>query len=153
MNSHFFAFIISEQLLLLQSETSTEQPLLQNRELSGQLPFETATFLVEELFRKKDIYRRATFSKQVILHIINFSRKAIFWKKLIIQKSNTLYYLLLLESCFLEQQPLFQRRYLLYHFTFQKTCFFTRYFFRRVNISQLRFLSTAILLTYLLVNK
>ena len=100
MNSHFFAFIISEQLLLLQSETSTEQPLLQNRELSGQLPFETATFLVEELFRKKDIYRRATFSKQVILHIINFSRKAIFWKKLIIQKSNTLYYLLLLESCF-----------------------------------------------------
>ena len=146
MNSHFFAVIISEQLLL-QSETSTEQPLLENF-FSKQLPFWRKNCL-----EKKDIYRRATFSKQVLLHIINFFRKAIFWKKLIIQKSNTLYYLLLLESCFLEQQPLFQRRYLLYHFTFQKTCFFTRYFFRRVNISQLRFLSVAILLTCLLVIK
>ena len=65
----------------------------------GQLLIETAIFLEEELFRKKDIYRRATFSKQVLLHIINFFRKATSWKKLIIQKSNTLYYLLFLESC------------------------------------------------------
>ena len=36
----------------------------------GQLLFETAIF--RRMIRKKDIYRRATFSKQVLLHIINF---------------------------------------------------------------------------------
>ena len=154
-----FLWTVTFSLLLFQNSFFFRAKLLQSSHFlrigiylgscfSKQLPFWRKNCL-----EKKDIYRRATFSKQVLLHIINFFRKAIFWKKLIIQKSNTLYYLLLLESCFLEQQPLFQRRYLLYHFTFQKTCFFTRYFFRRVNISQLRFLSTAILLTYLLVNK
>ena len=49
---------------------------------------------------KKDIYRRATFSKHVLLHSINCFRKVACWKKLIIQKSNTLCYLLFLESCF-----------------------------------------------------
>ena len=62
MNSHFFAVIISEQLLL-QSETSTEQPLLENRNLFGQLLFETATFLAEELFRKKRYIQKSYFFK------------------------------------------------------------------------------------------
>ena len=82
LRSSFFRTVNFSQLLF--------QPLLENRKLFRAVTFRNNHFLAEELFRKKDIYRRATFSKQVLLHIINFFRKATFWKKLIIQKSNTL---------------------------------------------------------------
>ena len=64
----------------------------------GQLRIETTIFLGKELFRKKYIYIRSTFSKQVLLQIITFFRKATCWKKLIIQKSKALYTLLFQES-------------------------------------------------------
>ena len=97
-NSHFFAVIISEQLLF-QSKTSTEQALLQNRKLFRAVNFRNSYPFGGGIAQKKEIYRRATFSKQIILHSINIFRKATYWKKLIIQKSNTLFYILFLESC------------------------------------------------------
>ena len=152
MNSHFFAVIISEQLLL-QSEISTEQPLLENRNLFGQLLFETATFLAEELFRKKRYIQKSYFFKAG-----TSAHHQLFQESYILEKANNSEKQYSVLHTFSGKLPFqsghfFKRRYLLQHLPFQKTCFFTRYFFRRVNISQLRFLSTAILLTYLLVNK
>ena len=40
-----------------------------------------------------------TFSKHVLLRSIKFFRKAIFWRNLMIQKSNTLYCILFPERC------------------------------------------------------
>ena len=77
LRSSFFRTVNFSQLLFqnsffFQDKTSTEQPLLENRKLFRAVTFRNNHFLAEELFRKKDIYRRATFSKQVLLHIINF---------------------------------------------------------------------------------
>ena len=60
--------------------------ILRIRNFLAQLPFETATYI------------RATFSKQILLHNKNFFRKAKFWKKLLFQKSNIVYYLFFLEG-------------------------------------------------------
>ena len=69
------------------------------------------------------------------------------WKKLIFQKSNIPHYLPFPESC------LFKRANFLKDATFYSSYFFTTYFFVRVTISQLRFLSTFTLLIYSLVIK
>ena len=84
--SSFFFF--SEQQRF-QSETSTEQLLIENRLIR------TATFQRTNLFNQyiqvslvqnKDICRRATFLKKVILYSIKFFRTATFSVKLILQK-------------------------------------------------------------------
>ena len=72
-NSHFFAAITFSEQLLFQTETSTEQPLLENRKFFIAVTFRNSYFL-EELFRIKISKKRATFSKQVLLHNINFFR-------------------------------------------------------------------------------
>ena len=94
-----------------------------------QLLFEATIFLAKELFRKKDIYRRTTFSK-LFLHIINFFRKATFWKKLLIQKSNALYYLLFLESC-LFRAAAFSKDATFYSITFSGDLLFYKILFRK----------------------
>ena len=58
--------------------------------------------------------------------------------------------LFLQNSCFF---LLFQNSYLLYQLPFQKSYFFTTYFFRGVTISQLWLLSAVTLFIYLLVIK
>ena len=103
LRSSFFR-TVTFSLLLFQISFIFRAKLLQSNyylrigSYLGQL-LSKQLFLAEELFLKKDIYRGDTFSKQVLLHIINFSRKATYWKKLITQKSSTLYYLLFQESC------------------------------------------------------
>ena len=116
-----------------------------------------------EIVSNKDIYRMTTFLKQLLLYSINFFRGVTFWKKLMFQKSNIPYYLLFLRSCLFRaatflKEATFYRIYLSRRAAFLQPifseelryCFFTTYFFGRV-ISQLRFLSKAVLLIYLLV--
>ena len=82
-NSHFFAAVIFLEQLLFQGQTSTGQPILENRYFFNG----TATFWAEELFRIN------ISTKQVLLLSIDFFRSATFWKKLIFQKTNISLYL------------------------------------------------------------
>ena len=80
-NSFFFGAKILQSSHFLRIQSSLQQLLF-------------GTAFSEELFRIKISKKRATFSKQVLLHSINLLRKATFWKKLIFQ-----HYILFLESC------------------------------------------------------
>ena len=132
-NSHFFAVIISEQLLF-ESETSTDHQPLFNSNLFRAVTFRNSYLFGRETVKKKI---RDTFSKQVLLHIINFLRKAIYWKKLIIQKSNTLYYLLFSKSSFFRAAA------------FSKdAAFYSIYVFRRPAFLQLTFSEELIFHSY-----
>ena len=96
----------------------------------------------------KNILKRATFSKLVILHSFNFFRKAAFWKKLVFQESNILHCLLFLESflfraaTFLEDST-FYSTYLFrrptFNIAFQKSYYFkTMLFFPQWHLSVIR---------------
>ena len=86
----------------------------------GQLLFWKATFLVEYLLRIKISTEELLWLMQVLLHSINFFRRAAFSKKLFFQKRNILHYLL------------FQESYLFAAATFSKdVTFFTRNLFSR----------------------
>ena len=108
----------------------------------GQLLRQNSYFLVKQLVQNKDIYRRAAFLRQVLLHSINifridtfltktllqrwyFFRTVTFWKKLIIHKSNIPQYFLFLESHFFRAA------------TFCKDLtIHSSYYFRRATFSQ-----------------
>ena len=89
----------------------------------------------EELFRIKISKKRATFSKQVLLHSINLFRKAILWKKLIFQKINFRITYFFWRAVFLEQllfqktlpsiAATFSEELLFYNILFQKSYYFT----------------------------
>ena len=80
--------------------------------------------------QNKDTYTRATFLKQVLLYRINFFRKVHFGKKLNFQKSNIPYYLLFLESCFIEWL-LFRKGFAFYSSCFSKELLFHNIVFQR----------------------
>ena len=85
------------------------------------------------------IYVQKSYSKQVLLHSINFFRTATFWEKQILQKCNILHYLVCLESHFYRAATF--SKDLTFHscFLFQTSYFFRTYFYRRDTISQLYF--------------
>ena len=99
-----------------------------------QLLFETAIFS-EEVLRIKISKKRATFSKQVLLHSINLFRNAILWKKLIFQKINFRITYFFWRAVFLEQllfqktlpsiAATFSEELLFYNILFQKSYYFT----------------------------
>ena len=96
----FFRGVTFSQQLFFQNSFFFRAKILQNSHFLRisslwQLLSATAIF---SLFRIKISKKRVTFSKQVLLHNINFFRKGILWKKLIFQRSNILYYTLFLES-------------------------------------------------------
>ena len=109
-NSHFFTAVIFSEQLLFQSKTFTEQPLTGSS--LGQLLFEIG------IVYNKNIYIRATFSKQVLLHSISFFRRATFWKMIVFQKRNIPYCLLFLES-YLLRAPTFSDELLYHNILFQ----------------------------------
>ena len=107
-----------------------------------QVLFGTATFLGVEMFRIKISTEELLFRNQVLLHSINFFQRAAFWKKA--NFSEKQYSTLFTFSGELSFQSgyFFKKRYLLFQLPSQKSYFFTTYFFRRVTVSQLPFLST-----------
>ena len=90
-NIHFFPAIFSPEYLLVQSETSTQEPNLENRKFFSAVTFQNSypqkTSTEELLFRSRFFCTTSTFSK-----------KARFWKRLLFQKSKIPYYLLFLGS-------------------------------------------------------
>ena len=122
-NSHFLVGVIFSEWLLFRSENPIEQPLLESRKFSTAVTFRNSYFFRRNCWRY--IYlKRATFSKQVLLHSINFFRKATFWKKLIYQKVNFRITYFFWWAVFLELV------------LFQKTLTFSsRYLFRRAAFS------------------
>ena len=129
--SSFSRAVASPQLLFFQNTYFIRVKILLSSHFSkmgsflGQYFVGTATFLVEKPAQNEDIYRRATFSNQVLPHRQNFLRTdifstkvllqkryffgtATFWKKLIFQKSNIPHYILFLKSHFAERL-LFQK--------------------------------------------
>ena len=89
-----------------------------------QLPFGTVIFFGGTVL-DKGIWKRATFSKQVLLQSIDLFRKATFWKKLIFQKSNIPHYLHFLESCLFRATTLSK-----------DATFYSSYLFRRATFLQ-----------------
>ena len=131
-NNHFFSAIFFQNSYFFRSKLLPTNHTLRIRNSLVQLPFGTVTnrsYLQERYF---------TFSNQILLHCINFLKKAKFWKKLLFQKSSVLHYLFFLEGYLFND--FFVNRYLL-----QKSCIFTTYLFRRVTISQVPLFSTATL--------
>ena len=80
-NSHFLAAVIFFQnTYFFGAKHLLSSHFLRIGSSLGQLLFGTATFLANELFW------RTLFSKQLLLHSINFLRRATFLEKLIFQK-------------------------------------------------------------------
>ena len=86
------------EYLLFWSKTSTQQPLLENMKLFRAITFRNSYIFGGAIVQNKEIYRRASFLKQVFPHTISFFRRGKFSKKLVFQKRNIPHYLLLLES-------------------------------------------------------
>ena len=80
-NSQFFAAVIFPEQRLLQSETSTVQSPFENRKFFSVVTFWSSYLFGEEIVQTKDFYIIATFSKQVLLHSINYFRRATFREK------------------------------------------------------------------------
>ena len=135
-NSHFFPAFFSPEYLLVQSETSTQEPNLENRKFFSAVTFQNS-------------YPQKTYTEELLLWsrffcpTSIFSKKARFWKRLLFQKSKIPHYLLFPENCLFNS--FFINRYILSQLYFQKSFFFTTYLFRRVTISQVSFFSTATL--------
>ena len=86
------------EYLIFRSEISTEQPLLEKKKFFRAVTFRKSHYFGGGIAQNKDIYRRAHFSKQVLLHRISFFRRAESSKKIISQKRNIPHFLFFLES-------------------------------------------------------
>ena len=138
-NNHVLAAVIFSEYKLFRSETSTKQPLFENRKFSvGQLLLGTATFLAEELFRVKSSFFKAGASAQHQLFQESYVfRKANF-------SENILHYLLCLES-YLSRVTTFPKNIIFY-----RRCLFRKATFIFL---QVYFLSTATFTIFQLVIK
>ena len=97
-NNHFFRSIYLFRIATFSERNSSEQPLFEKRKFFRAVTFPNSYLFGGEIVQNKNIYRRVTFSKRVLLHSMHVFRKATFWKKLTSQKSNIPHYLLFLES-------------------------------------------------------
>ena len=157
LRSSFFRTVTFSQLLF-QNSFFFRAKLLQNSHFLrigrylGHLLFETAIFGGRIVYKKRYLQKSYFFKAGISAH-------QLFQESYILEKANNSDKQYSLIPTFSGELPFqsghfFRRRYLLQHLPFQKTWLFTRYFLlRKVNISQLRLLSTATLLIYLLVIK
>ena len=147
----FFRTVAFSQELFFQNSFIFEAKILQSSHFLRiesslrQLLFRTAIFFGGTVY-DKDIYKRATFSKQVTLHKINLFRKATFWKKLIFQEINFCITYIFWRAFFLEQLFL-QKTLPSIAATFSEELLFYNILFQK------KFLSLVTLLIYSLVIK
>ena len=144
-SSVFKRVISSQQLFFLEyitfrNETSTVQPLCENRKFFRAVTFRSSFFFSGLIFQNKDIYRRAP-----LIEAGTSAQHELFQKSYIFQEPT------FSGELSFQSGHFFKSRYLLQQQPFQKSYFLTIYFFRRVTISQPRFLSTATLTIYQLV--
>ena len=74
------------EYLLFWSKTSTQQPLLENMKLFRAITFRNSYIFGGAIVQNKDIYRRASFLKQVFPHTISFFRRGKFSKSQFFRK-------------------------------------------------------------------
>ena len=150
--SHFFTVVIffSEQLLF-QCETSTEQPLLENRTFFRKIHFRNSYPFGGRIVQNKNVYREANFSKQVLLQNIIFCRRAKFWKNLIFSKALFRIIYFSWRAIFLERL-LFEITLLSTAATFSEDSIFTKDFQKRYYVTA-TFFSQLTLPIYQLVIK
>ena len=139
---HFTTAVIFSECLIFMNETSTEQPLCENRKFFRAVPFQNSYFSGGVIAQNKDIYKRAP-----LIEARNSAQHQLFQKRYIFEKPTFAGELTFQSGCF------FKKRHLLQQQHFQKSYFLTAYFFRRVAISLLRFLSSATLTIYQFVIK
>ena len=96
--SHSLAVFIFFRIPIFLSETSTKEPLLENRKCFRAVSSRNSYFFCARITYNNVIYRRDLLFKQVLLHSISFYRRATFSKKLTFQKRSILNYLLFLKS-------------------------------------------------------
>ena len=134
-NSHLFTAVIFSEQLLFQSKVSTEQTLFEGKKFFGAVTFWDSCIFGGGFVQNKDIYRKFTFSKQVLLNRIKF-----FKKSNILEKPNfsekqysglpTFYFLLepsLLQKTLPSIAATFSEELFFFNIYFQKNCKFHRY--------------------------
>ena len=121
-NNNFFSAIFFQNHYFFRDKHLPRNRTLRTGNSLVQLPFGTAT--------NRRYLQKSYFWRQILLHSINFFKKARFWKKLLFQKSNIPHDLFFQESYLFN--GFFINRYLLQQLHFQKSCFFRTYIFRRV---------------------
>ena len=123
--SHFLAVIIFSEYLIFRNETSTEQPLCENRKFFREVTFGNSYFFGEVIAQNKHICRRAPSIEAGTSVQHQLFQKGYIFKKLFFQKRNIPHYLLFLES------------YLFREATFSKDItFYSSNLFRRASFSQ-----------------
>ena len=140
--SHFLVTVIFLEYLIFRNETSTQQPLCENRKFFRAITFRNSYFFGGVIAQSKDIYRRAP-----LIEAGTSAQHQLFQKSYIFKKPT-----------FPEEPPFqsgnfFKRRNLLQKKAFQEGYFLATCFFIKVAILQLLFLSTATLTIYQLVIK
>ena len=128
--------------LIFRKQTSIEQSLCQNRKFFRVVTFRDSYFFGGVIAQNKDIYRRTP-----LIEAGTSAQHQLFQKSFIFEKP-TFPGELPFQGC-----HFFKRRYFLQQQPFLKGYFLTTYFFRRVAISKLNFLSTATLIIYQLAIK
>ena len=118
----FFAVIISEQLLF-QSETSTEQPLLDNRKL-----FRAVTFRSNYLFGGGIVQKKRYLQKNYFFKAGTSAHHQLFQESYILEKATNSEKQCSLLPTFPGELPFqsgrfFKRRYLLQHYLFRRPAF------------------------------
>ena len=127
LRSSFFRTVTFSQQLVFSE--SAEQPFLENRKFFTGVTFWNSYPFGGGIIQNKDIQGKTAFSKQVLLHSINFFRKARFWEILIFHKSNIPHYLLFYGELPFQSGCRFKRCYLVQQLPFQKGYFFSQHTF------------------------
>ena len=100
-NNHFFrSSYFFQNSYFFRAKLLASSHFLRKESSSGQLFFETATFLAEELFRIKIPTEELLFPSRYFCTASMFSEKVHFGKKLTFQKSNIPHYLFLESDLF-----------------------------------------------------
>ena len=106
-NSHFLAACFSSEYLVFRSETSIEQPLLENRKFFRAVTFWNNFFFDGGIVKIKHVCSELLFRSRYFWPCISFFRRATFSKQLIFQKRIIPY------NCFFLNKLLFQSLYFL----------------------------------------
>ena len=117
-------------------ETSTKQPPLENRKFFRVVTFRNSYLFVEGIVQNKDNHIRAIFSKQLLLHSINYFRRAAFQKKVNFSNNSIRHYpvfsgelpfleWLLFQKILSSIVAIFSEELLFYNMLFQNSCYFT----------------------------
>ena len=136
MNSHFFAAVICSEQLLFQGETFTEESSLENWKFFKFVTFWNSSLFGRGIVQDKDIYRRGTFWKQILLYSI--SAFSTFWSHLLKKSIVENFISCAVRATFLKKL-VFTKAIFRITRIFWRATFSSGYFFKRRTFSQHKF--------------